>query len=240
MEKLIYALWRPEDTSAEAFNAALRRSVAVALMPLTRHLRLNLRDADVAGGTSPCFAVMNPSPDAVVQLWVDTAYQPRRIGIDAALAAVSSRVQSWLVCESNPIPNTLNVPAPGARTPGFSQIAFLLANPGMTHDAWRATWQDLHTQPAIDLQSTFEYVQNLVVRPVLPGPVEVWAIVEECFPLAALTDRTVYFDRPGDVGATDVNEAAMLRSVARFIGANGCDVFPTSQYELGRSTLPLD
>src|SRR5208282_6018619 len=103
----------------------------------------------------------------------------------------------------------------GARSPGFSQIAILLANPAMTHADWRRTWQDLHTQPAIDLQSTFEYVQNLVVRPVLPGPVEVWSIVEECFPPEALNDRTVYFDRPGDVAATDVNEAAMLASIAR-------------------------
>jgi hypothetical protein len=232
MEKLIYALWRPEDTTAEAFNAALRRSVTATLRPLAQHLRLNLRDAHVTGSSAPCVSVMNPSPDAVVQLWVDTAYPPRRVGIDAALEAVSSQLQSWLVCESNPIRNMQHPTVFGARSPGFSQIAILLANPAMTHDDWRATWQDLHTQPAIDLQSTFEYVQNLVVRPVLPGPAEVWSIVEECFPLAALNDRTVYFDRPGDVAATDVNEAAMLRSVARFIGENQCDVFPTSQYDM--------
>jgi len=232
MEKLIYALWRPEDCAAEAFNAALLRSVAATLRPLARHLRLNLRDADVAGGTSPCFSVMAPSPDAVAQLWVDTAFAPRIVGIDAALAAVSRRVQSWLVSESTPMPNTRHPAEPGARTAGFSQIAILLANPAMTHEDWRATWQNLHTEPAIDLQSTFEYVQNLVVRPVLPGPAAVWSIVEECFPPAALTDRTVYFNCSGDAAATDANEAAMLRSVARFIGENQCEVFPTSQYDM--------
>jgi hypothetical protein len=29
-----------------------------------------------------------------------------------------------------------------------------------------------------------------------------------------------------------MNEAAMMQSVARFIGENGCDVFPTSQFEV--------
>jgi len=231
MEKLIYALWRRENTTAGAFNAALRRSVAATLKPLVRQLRLNLRDEAVAGGSSPCFSVLNPSPDAMVQLWVDTAYPPRRLGIDAALAGVSRQVQCWLVSESTPIRRAAPPAEFGARSPGFSQIAILLANPAMTREDWRTTWQDLHTQPAIDLQSTFEYCQNLVVRPVLPGPAEVWSIVEECFPLEALNDRTVYFGCPGDVAATDANEAMMLSSVARFIGANQCDVFPTSQYD---------
>lgn len=232
MEKIIYALWKPEGMALAAFNTRLQARLAPALAPQVQHLRLNLRDEAVQGGNSPCWSVFNPSPDAIVQVWVNTAYPPARAGIDAAIAENCGRVHAWLVCESNPLPNTDYPPVPGARTTGFSQIALLLRPPGMTHADWRHAWQDNHTRPAIDLQITFEYVQNLVVRPLTKEAPEVWAIVEECFPIEALTDRTVYFAHPGDPAGADANEAAMLKSVSNFITENGCDVFPTSQYDL--------
>lgn len=218
--------------ASAAFTARLHSRLAPLLAPQVRRLRLNLRDEAVQGGNSPCWSVFNPSPDAVIQLWVNSAYPPARAGIDAAIAEHCGRMHGWLVCESNPLPNTECPPMPGDRTAGFAQIALLLRPPGMAHAAWRQAWQDNHTRPALDLQTTFEYVQNLVVRPLEPEAPEVWAIVEECFPIEALTDRTIYYAYPGDPAGADANEAAMLKSVSHFIGENGCDVFPTSQYDL--------
>jgi hypothetical protein len=236
MEKIIYALWKTESMAAEIFNSRLHSRLAPALAAQVLRLRLNLRDEAVQGGTSPCFSAFNPSPDAVIQLWVNTAYPLARTGIDAAMAEHCGRYGAWLVCESTPLPNADYPPQPGERTPGFSQIAFVLRPPGMTHEAWRDAWQNFHTRLALDTQSTFEYVQNLVVRPLIHNGPEVWAIVEECFPAEALTDRTIYYASPGNLQGADKNEAAMMQSVARFIGENGCDVFPTSQFEVNEKS----
>ncbi len=232
MEKIIYALWKPRGMTEETFAERLHHRLAPMLTPLVHHLRLNLRDSSVRGGNSPCFSVLRPSPDALVQLWVNTAYPPTRAGIDAAMIEYCGHCHAWLVCESTPLPNTAFPPNPGQRTEGFAQIALLLAPSGLEHSVWRHHWQDQHTRQALDLQAIFEYRQNLVVRALTPGAPEIWAIVEECFPIDALTDRTLYYAHPGDPQGTDANEAAMMRSCEGFIGANGCDVFPTSQYDI--------
>ncbi|MDN5757047.1 MAG: hypothetical protein L0H59_00730 [Tomitella sp.] len=46
---------------------------------------------------------------------------------------------------------------------------------------------------AIDVQGTFGYVQNLVVRPVTSGAPEVAGIVEEQFPEDATTDWYAFY-----------------------------------------------
>ena len=232
MEKIIYALWKPQSMAPALFNARLQSRLAPALAPQVLRLRLNLRDDAVQGATSPCFSAFNPSPDAVVQLWVNTAYPPARTGIEAAIAEYCGRYSAWLVCESNPLPKSDDPPKAGERSSGFSQIAFVLRPPGMTHDAWQDAWQNGHTRLAMDTQSTFEYVQNLVVRPLAHNGPEVWSIVEECFPAEALNDRTIYYASAGNMQSADANEAAMMQSVARFIGEDGCDVFPTSQFDV--------
>jgi hypothetical protein len=232
MEKIIYALWKAPDMAPAIFNARLHSRLAPALLPQLLRLRLNLRDEAVQGGDSPCFSAFNPSPDAVIQLWVNTGYPPARAGIDGAIAEHAPRYGAWLVCESNALPNIDYPNKIGERTEGFSQIAFVLRPPAMTHEAWQDAWQNGHTRLALDVQSTFEYVQNLVVRPLHHSGPEVWAIVEECFPAGALTDPTIYYACPGDKSGAEANEAAMMKSVARFIGENGCDVFPTSQFDL--------
>ncbi len=50
--------------------------------------------------------------------------------------------------------------------------------------------------------------------------------------MAALNDNREYYGTPGNAAAADVNAAAMMRSVGKFIGPDGCDCFPTSQYDI--------
>ena len=230
MEKLIYAIWRAESESREDFNARLREHLPERIDALARGLRINLQDNSVEGGTSPRLIATEPQMEAVVQLWVDSASQTLCAAVESALASVALRTEGWLVCEATPLVNETY--APGTPTEGFSQLAFLQKPSTLDHETWRSNWQNLHTDVAISTQSTFEYVQNLVVRPVseVAGPYA--AIVEECFPMEALTDPALYFNAPGNQEALVAHTQQMMESCARFMDMSGCDCIPTRQYEI--------
>ncbi|MFN5902520.1 MAG: EthD domain-containing protein [Novosphingobium sp.] len=100
----------------------------------------------------------------------------------------------------------------------------------MSHAEWLSLWQDSHTQVAIETQANFEYVQNLVVRTLTEGAPPYVAIVEECFPEAALTDPFVFFDAVGDPAKFKANLDRMMESCDRFIDRGTIDVIPTGQY----------
>ncbi len=232
MEKLIYALWRDEREPREAFNARLLGPVADAIRPHARGLRANVQDETVAGGVNPRFVVTQPQMEAVVQIWVDTAYPPARAPIEALLASAAAWIEGWLVCESVPLPNHAHPPRPGEPTDGFSQIVFFERPVTLDAETWRQRWQDDHTAVATATQSNFEYVQNLVVRPVTEGAAGYAAIVEECFPAAAIEDRALYYDAVGNPVKLEANYATMMASCGRFLGPAGADCIPMRQYEL--------
>ncbi|MGF7148171.1 hypothetical protein FHS96_001780 [Sphingomonas zeicaulis] len=230
MEKLIYALWRDEAEPRVAFNDRLLGAVAAELAPHTRALRINVQDESVATGSSPHFIVTQPQMEAMVQMWVDTAYPPARAPIEKALARVAPRYEGWLVSESIPLPNSAC--PPGLPTDGFAQVVFIEKPAALDHETWRRNWQDGHTDVAVETQSNFEYVQNLVVRPLTEGAGPYAAVVEECFPLAARTDKALFYDAVGDAARLEANEARMMASCANFIGEKGCDCIPMRQYQI--------
>ena len=238
MEKLIYALWRDPGEPRDAFNARLLGEVAAALAPHALSLRINVQDQSVQGGTNPRFVVTQPQMEAVVQLWVDTAFAPARAPIEQALGDVAPRVEGWLVCESTPLPNRLHPPSGSGPTVGFSQMVFLDRPDTLEVETWRRNWQDDHTTVATETQCNFEYVQNLVVRPVTAGAGAYAAIVEECFPLEARDDPAIYFDAVGDPAKLESNYARMMESCAQFMGPAGADCIPTRQYQIGPSPRP--
>ena len=230
MEKLIYALWRAESESPDDFNARILQDVPSRLDALARGLRINIQDNSVAEGTSPRLIATDPQMETVVQLWVHSASQATCEAVESAFAPYVSRSEGWLVCESTPKANETY--APGTPTEGFSQLAFLQRPSTLDHETWRSNWQDLHTEVAIKTQSTFEYVQNLVVRPVTRAAGPYAAIVEECFPIEALTDASVYFNAADNQAALVLHTQQMMESCARFMDMSGCDCIPTRQYEI--------
>lgn len=84
---------------------------------------------------------------------------------------------------------------------------------------------------AIETQSNFEYVQNLIVRPLTEGATPYGAFVEECFPPEAMTDPMALLDAPGDEDIFRRNEKEMMDSCAAFLDFGRMDVFPSSQYD---------
>lgn len=232
MEKVIYALWKHDNVETSAFNKNLLEKLGPALCDNALSVRLNLQDNHVRDGTSPKAKSTDPQMDAIVQLWVDSANDSLRAPIDELLISACSHFEGWLVSESTGIKNTQYPPQIGQRTEGFSQMVFLKRPDGMLWDDWRKHWHDTHTQVAVETQSNFEYHQNLITRRLTESSGNYAAIVEECFPAAALTDSLVYFDAPGDEEKMQVNLKAMMGSVANFIDHTKMDCIPTSQYDL--------
>lgn len=232
MEKIIYAVWKPDDIELAEFNRSLLHDVGPSLCQKALAVRINLQDAAVAGGTSPKTIATKPQMQAIIQLWVHSANTLFRKPIDECVARQCSRFECWLVSESTAIPNTKYPPKAGQRTEGFSQIVFLSRPGGLSWNAWRQHWHDNHTPVAIETQSNFEYQQNLVTRRLTEGSGHYAAIIEECFPKAALTDPLIYFDAPNDQEKMQKNLQAMMQSTSKFIDHSKMDCIPTSQYEL--------
>lgn len=237
MEKVIYALWAAKRRDRPALNRRLREQTAPALLARkqVRGLRLNLQDRDVAraeGLRLRCPGAVQP--DAAVQLWLDVAHGAFRDPIDGILREAATRIAAWSVVSSTVIASDRCVGALGERTPGWSQLCFLKRPDHLDTESWRHNWQCLHTQVAIDTQANFEYIQNLIVRPLIPCEQDYVAIVEECFPAGAMDDPRIFFDAVGDEVRFAANTTAMAKSCAGFL-AEGCvDLLPTSQFDLKR------
>ncbi|MBU6392988.1 MAG: EthD domain-containing protein [Sphingomonadales bacterium] len=232
MEKIVAALWAPPGESREAYGHRLVSSLPARLAAAgASSIRINIRDEAVSPADALVQQWQAPQQDAVVQFWLPSANALFRAGIDAVLAEASGKMSAWLVCESTIIANTAYPSVPSRRTPGWSQASFISFRPDMTHEAAIAHWHSHHTKVAIDTQSNFEYVQNLIVRPLTEGAPAYDAFVEECFPEAAMSTPEAFFDAVGDPAKFEANVAAMTESCAGFIDFSRIDIIPSSQYD---------
>jgi len=229
MEKLAYLLWKPEAASGDALRDQLLGSTAAAVLAAGA-LKLQLDVADSAVAPAAPMRMMNtrPLPDALATFWLHSHLD--RKPIEKALGAAAPRISGYLVAESEPIPNVKQRARDGERTPGYAQIALIQRPPRIDPEHWLQIWQGSHTAVAKETQSTFRYVQNAVVRPLTYGAPGFDAIVEECFPAAAMTSQHAFYDALGNDAKLDSNRGRMLESTARFIDFDRIDVIPMSEY----------
>lgn len=232
MEKVIAALWAAPDEDRATFNARLLAALPGALKAAgASKVRLNMRDAAVERAQGLIQHWQAPQQDAVVQFWLPSANAIFRSGIDAALAAHSARFAAWLVAESTIIPNTAHPVPTGTRGWGWSQASFISFRPDLPRIDAIKVWHSHHTRVAIDTQANFEYVQNLIVRPLTDDAPGYDAFVEECFPAEAMDSPPAFFDAVGDPARFQANLATMMDSCSRFIDFTRIDIIPTSQYD---------
>ncbi|HVK29865.1 MAG TPA: hypothetical protein VM575_16115 [Nocardioides sp.] len=215
--KLIAALHDPA-AGPRLLAAPFRRALAAA--GATR-LQVNVDDEAVA----PAMRFGPGTPiTAVVAVWV-----PGSVG--DALGVVhdlDGTADAWLVEEREPlVPPTV---ADGERADALANYAFLRRPEAMDHAAWRSDWLDRHTQVAIDTQGTFGYVQNPVLEVLTSGGHDVAGIVEELFPMAALTDQHAFYGSGGDDAELQRRLTELMDSCARFGAADGLDLVPSSRY----------
>lgn len=231
MEKIIAVLWAPEGESRSDFNARVTQILVPALQQAgAKHLRLNLRDDSITAAKDLIQVWKNPQQDAVLQFWLPSSHKMFFAPIEAKLAQHSSRLAAWLVLESTIIPNKDHPPVVGERTYGWSQMAFLRFRADQSRDDNLAHWANHHTEVAIVTQSNFEYVQHIIARPLTPDAPAYHAIVEECFPPAAMNQPEAFFDAVGDPDRFAENTRRMMESCEGFLQFGELDVIPTSQF----------
>lgn len=243
MEKIMYLLWRPEEQTPEQFARQLVDELGPALAETGAHgVQINVPDEHTVAGAEPVphglrRITTRPPFEGVVSLWLDSAIAAGREPHERVLVDAGLRPAGYRVAESEPMVNRAETVADGQRTPGFAQLAFLRRPADLDPGFWLERWHDHHTQVAIDTQSTFEYRQNLVVTRFHDHGPPIDAIVEEGFPIEALTDRAVFYDAVGDPERFEANIAAMRASTSTFIDhERGLDVLPTGQYVFSRVT----
>jgi len=229
MEKIVYVLWTGRDADLLGAVGALTGAGATGV-------QVNLVDDDVAPAAQWRIENHRPVADAFVSVWLPTAHVTSRGPVDAivrAAAGADAHVGAYLVTESCPLDNTRYPTSPGQRTPGFAQVALLRRPAGQLFDEFLGAWLDDHTAVALETQDTFVYVQNLVVRTLLAEGEPCEAIVEECFPDAAMTDVHAFFDAVDDHDRLTDHTGRMLASTSRFLDLDRLDVVPTSRYTFG-------
>lgn len=223
--KLMYALW---GTALDSALRAPELREALRAAGATR-LQLNLDDDEVAPAKLRITTFDKPV-SAIVSVWTED--DPARIS--ELLAATAERSAGWEVSERTPL-----VPPPtpdGERCPAVSQMGFLRIPPNLTPGEWLHNWQGLHTTVAIETQATFGYTQNRVLR-AIHGTEPIDALVEELFPMQAMTDVHAFYGSGGDDAELRRRLTLMIESVTRFGAHENLDILPTSRYvyDLARS-----
>ena len=158
MEKIIYTLYDAKHESLLSdFPEKLQQTGASGL-------RINICDSVVVPAAPSEQSRTGKLPNAVVQCWVPSANPALRNTLDDLIDSWCENFHAWLTAESEIIPNDSHPTSIGERTHGFAQMAFLTLPENMQWEDWRKIWRDGHTQVAIDTQSNFEYIQNLIVE----------------------------------------------------------------------------
>ncbi|UGT68754.1 EthD domain-containing protein [Nocardia gipuzkoensis] len=216
--KTIYALWGVHD---------LRTADLAPRLPGAAAVQANISDAAVETAMLR-ITTFDAPVQAVVSVWWDGT--PRTAAAERALSGVAERVAGWHVEEATPIPPP--VTAALERAPGLSNIAFLRKPDDLSHAEWLDRWRTHHTAIAIETQATFGYVQNLVTGPATAAAPDIAGIVEELFPIEALTDPHAFYGSGGDGAELARRVDRLMTSVATFGGDRNLDVVPTSRYRL--------
>ncbi|MFI5717689.1 hypothetical protein [Nocardia sp. NPDC051750] len=202
---------------APAFRESLAAGGATAV-------QVNLDDADVAPATMR-FGPAEPIT-ALVSVWTDG--DPAAAISTVAHAADEPALHAYRVGERvrlDPVP----VPD-GSRCDALVNVALLRRPESLTRDEYLEYWQIHHTPIAIRTQNTVGYVQNIVEETLTPRTPETAAIVEEHFPMGAMTDPHVFYGSRGDEKELHRRVTELMSSVSRFGADTGLDLVPTSRY----------
>jgi hypothetical protein len=226
MEKVVAVLMATDRD--EDWCQRQRGSVAEAILALgVAGLTVNVRDAAVTHSMMT-LTTLDPPGAAVVSIWTQQCYGDQTAAALQLLEDECDQLAAYLVTESVPLQASLEL---GSRTAGLANIALLRRPAELDQASWLQRWQHDHTPVAIETQSTFGYTQNAVVRPLTLNALPLAGIVEELFPVEAITDLMAFFGAADDA---DLQQrlARMVASTSAFGANDNIDTVPTSRYVL--------
>lgn len=231
MEKLCYVVWTRADESGAAFRDALLRDAVPALHAAgASKITVLVADEHAEAVQKARITRMDAPIAGLVSLWLDCVdAQPR---IEAILRQHAAKLAGYLVTESVVLPNTTHVAAPGERTPGVTLLALLEKPERLDFDAWIAIWHGQHSPLALEIQCTYLYVRNVVVRALTPDAPPWRGIVEEGFPAEAVTNPMLWYKADGDPQKMRENLGRMVASVRGFLDIEKVESHPLSEYWL--------
>ncbi|VVO59717.1 hypothetical protein PS838_00727 [Pseudomonas fluorescens] len=236
MEKLMLTLWKPPQQSVEQWRQALLDLGDNLVGAGARTTRVMVVDEGVAAASAQRITNSAVPLDGLLSVWLDSASQWP--SIKALVTPLTSRLEAYLVLESEPYPEERKARAAhyrvpvGERTPGMNQVALLHKPDRMSYEHWYDTWRNGHGPNAYPLQSIFGYRQNTVVRALTYGAPVLHAIVEENFPPEAIGNPQGFFAALADPDKCAQRQQAMYESTSKFIDFQKLDCILTSEYQL--------
>ena len=228
MEKIACVLWKPAGVPDDVFGKGLRAAAPELARLGAMNVRVNAVDEHVAAGTAVRVGKMEPK-SGFVTFWLHEA-DDLRGALFAALSAHASRVVAYLVVESTPLRNTTQLAKSGERTPGFNAVTAIAPKDGISYEEFIHRWHTEHRVVALETQSTFAYVRNEIVRALTPDAPKWAALVEESFPIEALTDQAVWYAAVGSPERLERNRRRMIESCLAFLALDRVESHPMSEY----------
>ena len=228
MEKLVYVLQCAEPGDGAALRDALCGDVAEAIRKTGgSEISVNVHDEHVTQGDGVAIRNLQPVVSAMVSFWMQNSDD--RGEAEVALRALATELQGYLVVESKPMPHA---PPRGERAPGANLVTCITRKPGIDDETFFDLWNNEHRKVAIETQSTTAYSRNAIARPLTAGAPGFDGIVEETFPIEALTNPHVWYD-------CDTEDEyrrrlqRMVQSVTAFLDLSVIESVPMSEYYLG-------
>lgn len=228
MEKLVYLVTRELDVpGADLRGALLEKVVPILREEGVSQISLNVDDEGVADGSGVAIRRSDPPIRAMVSFWMQNADD--RAPCEAVLGAEATELAGYLVVESRPL---VHEPPVGVRSRGANLVTCIRKKSEISHPEFLDRWNNEHKQVALEIQSTFAYVRNAVVRRLTEAGDDWDGIVEESFPIEALTDPLAWY-------ACDSKEeyqrrlSRMLDSVNAFLDLSVLESMPMSEYYQG-------
>lgn len=227
MQKLMICLTKPDAVNAPLWNASIPGF-------LDTHSKLffgcsySIVDDDVLPAKPLALTLTAHPKDAVLSIWVNSAHE---LADFFEQVSEIGQYQAYGVMESAAIPHQ---PSPG-KVEGMCQIALLKKPKAQSRIDWLEAWLGNHTRIAINTQSTFAYRQNVITVPILhkhqspPWPL-MDAVVEENFPVKAMTSREAFFAAEDSPEKFERHQREMMDSCMKFIDFECFDCVPMSQY----------
>jgi hypothetical protein len=228
MEKLVYLLRVAETVRGQSLRAALLEKAALKLRTAgAMQIGISIDDEAVAAGAGVRIRRADPPIRALVSFWMHNADD--REACESALAECSEDLSGYLVAESRPM--RFDVPK-GQRAPGTNLVTCIRKRPDLNDDSFFDLWNNEHKKVALETQSTFAYTRNAVLRALTPSAHPWDGVVEESFPLEALSDPKVWYDCDSDA-EYQKRLSRMIGSVKGFLDLSDMESIPMSEYFLG-------
>ncbi len=228
MEKLAYLIHQELDVPGPDLRTALIEKAAAALRDAGAcQIGVSVDDEHVAAGAKVAIRRAVPPVRGLVTFWMQNSDD--RSPCEQILEAHAARIAGYLVVESRPL---IHQPPIGERAPGANLVTTIKKRADISQAQFIDRWNNEHRRVAVEIQSTFGYVRNAIVRALTEDAFSWDGIVEESFPIEALSDPHVWYDCD-DEAEYQRRLRRMIESVSAFLDLGQMESTPMSEYWLG-------